>query len=86
MIMAVWPRGQPHRHDHLGGAGEPDARRRAQDRILRCVYRSEPHLGQRPYAAVVSLIASLEATSGAEAGVTGSIPPRLTARPRGATL
>jgi hypothetical protein len=43
-------------------------------------------LGQCPYAAVTSLIASLEESSGSDAGVTGLIPPRLTGRPRGAEL
>ena len=41
---------------------------------------------QCPYAAAVSLIASLGAISGSDADATGLIPPRLTPRPRGAAL
>jgi hypothetical protein len=43
-------------------------------------------LGHSPNAAAFWLIASLAASSGSESGTTGSIPPRLTGRPRGATL
>jgi len=43
-------------------------------------------LEQCPYAAAVSLIASLGAISGSDADATGLIPPRLTPRPRGAAL
>jgi hypothetical protein len=44
------------------------------------------HFGQWPKAAAVSLIASLETSSGSLAGTTGSTPPSDTGRPRGAEL
>jgi hypothetical protein len=43
-------------------------------------------LGRSAAAAADSLIASLAAISGSESGTTGSSPPRVTGRPRGAML
>jgi hypothetical protein len=43
-------------------------------------------LGHSPNAAAFWLIFSLDTSSGSESGTTGLTPPRITGRPRGATV